>query len=140
MLFHTAASTSHLFLRFFRGKWVFFFLVWLGLNYLIHLKFLRVISYLIAQLRLPYLPPVLGICLPLYLLIGGGPAVQLLVRLNRLLNFTDLRHVHLEQVDTDAPIAEDEDLVPAAVGELLERELVPEMVRLGQDVGVVLKV
>ena len=138
MLFHTAASTSHLFLRFFKGRWVFFFLVWLGINYLIPLRFLRVIRDLIAQLRLPNLAPALGICLPLYLLIGGGTAVQLLVCLNRLLNFTDLRHVHLEQVDADAPIAEDEDLVPAAVGELLERELVPEMVRLGQDVGVVL--
>ena len=88
---------------------------------------------------MPNLPPVLGICLPLYLPIhGGSTTVQLLVRLNRLLYFTDLRHVHLEQVDADAPIAEDEDLVPAAVGEFLERELVPEMMRLGQDVGVVL--
>jgi hypothetical protein len=82
---------------------------------------LRVIRDLIAQLRLPNLTPILGICLPLYLLSGLDTAVQLLVRLNRLLNFTNLRHVHLEQVDTDAPIAEDEDLVPAAVGELLER-------------------
>jgi uncharacterized protein YceH (UPF0502 family) len=82
---------------------------------------LRVIRDLIAQLRLPNLTPILGICLPLYLLSGGDTAVQLLVRLNRLLNFTNLRHVHLEQVDTDAPVAEDEDLVPAAVGELLER-------------------
>ena len=101
---------------------------------------MRVIRDLIAQLRLPNLTPVLGICLPLYLLIVGGTAVQLLVRLNRLLNFTDLRHVHFEQVDTDAPVAEDEDLVPAAVGEFLEGELVPEVVRLGQDVGVVLQV
>jgi hypothetical protein len=119
LLFHTAASTSHLFLRFFRGRWIFFFLVWLCFNYLI--EFLRVIRDLIAQLRLPNLTPILGICLPLYLLIVSGTAVQLLVRLNRLLNFTNLRHVHLEQVDTDAPVAEDEDLVPAAVGELLER-------------------
>ena len=86
-------------------------------------------------------PAVLGLCLPIYLPLGGGAAtVQLLVGLERLLHLTDLRHVHLEEVDADAPVAEDEDLVPAAVGELLEGELVPEVVRLGQDVGVVLQV
>ena len=69
---------------------------------------------------MPDLAPVLSICLPLYLPIFGTAAVQLLVCLNRLLDLTDLRHVHLEQVDPDAPVAEDEDLVPATVGELLE--------------------
>ena len=69
---------------------------------------------------MPNLAPVLGICLPLYLPILGTAAVQLLVRFHRLLDLTDLRHVHLKQVDPDAPVAEDEDLVPATVGELLE--------------------
>ena len=121
MLFHTAASLSSLCLRFFRGGQV-IFLVQLSLNYLIILNLLRVIRDLIAQLSLPNLSPaVLSICLPLYLLSSSSAPVQLFVRLHRLLYLTDLRHVHLEQVDADAPIAEDEDLVPAAVGELLER-------------------
>lgn len=87
------------------------------------------------------MPYLLGLCLPLYLPLSGGiTTFQLLVCLERLLHLTDLRHVHLEEVDANAPVAEDEDLVPAAVGEFLEGELVPEVVRLGQDVGVVLQV